>query len=292
MRKIRKAVIPAAGFGTRFLPATKVIPKELLPIVDRPVIQLVIEEAVQSGIEEVILVTHPGKRQVAEHFESSPPLEEFLDSKGKYDILEELKQLNSLVRVRSVEQKVPLGLGHAVLCAKEAVGEEPFAVLLPDDIVSGSEPCLRQLLGSYEETPHDAAMVALYHVPLDQIHRYGVIEGNVISENLYQVERIVEKPSPEKAPSLFAVMGRYILPSQIFSILEEVPPGVGGEIQLTDGLARLAQQKRLYGYCFEGTWYDVGSKLGFLQANVALGLGRSDVGPELRRFLNSCLLKS
>lgn len=292
MRKIRKAVIPAAGFGTRFLPATKVIPKELLPIVDRPVIQWVIEEAVQSGIEEVILVIHPGKRQVAEHFESSPSLEAFLDSKGKHDILEELKQLSSLVRVKSVEQKAPLGLGHAVLCAKEAVGGEPFAVLLPDDIVSGSEPCLRQLASSYAEIPNDAAMVALYHVPLDQIHRYGVIEGSVVSENLYQVERIVEKPTPEKAPSLFAVMGRYILPSQIFSILEEVEPGVGGEIQLTDGLAKLARQKRLYGYCFEGTWHDVGSKLGFLQANVALGLRRSDVGPELRSFLNSCLLKS
>lgn len=291
MTQIRKAVIPAAGYGTRFLPETKTLPKELLPIVDQPVIQVVVEEAVASGIEEVILVTGPGKYQVVEHFRPNPALEQFLDQKGKQDLLEEVQRIGSMVRVRSVTQKTPLGLGHAILCAKKAVGNEPFAVLLPDDIVDGPKPCLQQLIDSRRDLPPDVASVALYHVPLEQIHRYGVIEGKVVSENLYRVERIVEKPSSEEAPSLFAVMGRYVLPPNIFSVLEKTKPGAGGEIQLTDGLAELANGKKLCGYCFEGIWYDVGSKLGFLEANVAFGMQRSDLGPELKEFLNSFLLQ-
>jgi UTP--glucose-1-phosphate uridylyltransferase len=282
----RKAVIPAAGLGTRFLPATKAIPKEMLPLVDVPTIQYIVGEVVASGITEVVLVTGRGKSAIEDHFDVSPELERFLEEKGKTDLLEMVREVARMVRVVSVRQKRPLGLGHAVLTARPAVGDEPFAVLLGDDVIDARVPCTRQLLDVYAS---HGPVVALLEVPPDKTQLYGVVSGKPVRERLYHVDTLVEKPAPGTAPTNLAVIGRYVLPPEIFPILEETPPGKGGEIQLTDGLQQLARRMPLYGLQFEGNRYDAGEQAGFIEATVAFALKRpalaAQVKPALRRLL-------
>jgi UTP--glucose-1-phosphate uridylyltransferase len=286
--KIRKGVIPAAGVGTRFLPATKVVPKELLPIVDKPTIQYIVEEAVASGIEQVILITARGKGAVEDHFGVSAELEEVLKRQKKEDLLRMVKELSQIVRMVAVRQKEPKkGLGHAVLCAREAVGEEPFAVLLGDDLVDAEPPCLAQMV----EVSHQkgGGVIALLRVPESETHLYGIIRGERIGERIYRITELVEKPSPDQAPSNLAIIGRYILPPDIFPILEKTPPGKGGEIQLTDALQTLARRMPLYGYEFVGDRYDAGDKFGYLQANIAFALKRPEMAERLKEFLNKVM---
>jgi UTP--glucose-1-phosphate uridylyltransferase len=282
----RKAVIPAAGLGTRFLPATKAIPKEMLPLVDVPTIQYIVGEVVASGITEVVLVTGRGKSAIEDHFDVSPELERFLEEKGKTDLLEMVREVARMVRVVSVRQKRPLGLGHAVLTARDAVGDEPFAVLLGDDVIDARVPCTRQLLDVYAS---HGPVVALLEVPPDKTQLYGVVSGKPVRERLYHVDTLVEKPAPGTAPTNLAVIGRYVLPPDIFPILEKTPPGKGGEIQLTDGLQQLARRMPLYGLQFEGNRYDAGEQAGFIEATVAFALKRpalaAQVKPALRRLL-------
>jgi UTP--glucose-1-phosphate uridylyltransferase len=282
----RKAVIPAAGLGTRFLPATKAIPKEMLPLVDVPTIQYIVGEVVASGITEVVLVTGRGKSAIEDHFDVSPELERFLEEKGKTDLLEMVREVARMVRVVSVRQKRPLGLGHAVLTARDAVGDEPFAVLLGDDVIDARVPCTRQLLDVYAS---HGPVVALLEVPPDKTQLYGVVSGKPVRERLYHVDTLVEKPAPGTAPTNLAVIGRYVLPPEIFPILEKTPPGKGGEIQLTDGLQQLARRMPLYGLQFEGNRYDAGEQAGFIEATVAFALKRpglaAQVKPALRRLL-------
>ena len=282
----RKAVIPAAGLGTRFLPATKAIPKEMLPLVDVPTIQYIVGEVVASGITEVVLVTGRGKSAIEDHFDVSPELERFLEEKGKTDLLEMVREVARMVRVVSVRQKRPLGLGHAVLTARPAVGDEPFAVLLGDDVIDARVPCTRQLLDVYAS---HGPVVALLEVPPDKTQLYGVVSGKPVRERLYHVDTLVEKPAPGTAPTNLAVIGRYVLPPEIFPILEKTPPGKGGEIQLTDGLQQLARRIPLYGLQFEGNRYDAGEQAGFIEATVAFALKRpalaAQVKPALRRLL-------
>jgi UTP--glucose-1-phosphate uridylyltransferase len=282
----RKAVIPAAGLGTRFLPATKAIPKEMLPLVDVPTIQYIVGEVVASGISEVVLVTGRGKSAIEDHFDVSPELERFLEEKGKSDLLELVREVAKMVRVVSVRQKRPLGLGHAVLTARDAVGDEPFAVLLGDDVIDAPVPCTRQLLDVYAS---HGPVVALLKVPADKTQLYGVVSGKPVRERLYHVDTLVEKPAPGTAPTDLAVIGRYVLPPDIFEILEKTPPGKGGEIQLTDGLQLLARRMPLYGLQFEGNRYDAGEQAGFIEATVAFALKRpalaAQIRPVLRRLL-------
>jgi UTP--glucose-1-phosphate uridylyltransferase len=282
----RKAVIPAAGLGTRFLPATKAVPKELLPIVDIPTIQYVVQEIVDSGLQEVVLVTARGKGAIEDHFDFSPELEHFLEARGKTDLLEMVRRVAKMVRVVSVRQQEPLGLGHAVLAARDVVGDEPFAVLLGDDVFDAPVPCTRQLLDVY--AAHGPA-IALLAVTREKTQLYGVISGRKVRDRLYQVESLVEKPAPEQAPTNLAVMGRYVLPPEIFAILEETKPGAGGEIQLTDGLATLARRRPLYGLEYEGRRYDAGDRAGFIEATVAFALKRPALARELRPALQRLL---
>jgi UTP--glucose-1-phosphate uridylyltransferase len=282
----RKAVIPAAGLGTRFLPATKAVPKELLPIVDVPTIQYVVQEILDSGLSEVVLVTGRGKQAIEDHFDASPELERFLEEKGKADLLAMVREVARMARVVSVRQKEPLGLGHAVLAARPCVGDEPFAVLLGDDVIDHPVPCTRQLLDVYAS--HGPA-IALLAVPPEKTQLYGVISGQPVRERLHRVDALVEKPPPGTAPTNLSVMGRYVLPPEIFDLLERTRPGRGGEIQLTDALHALAQRRSLYGLEFEGTRYDAGEKLGFLEATVAFALRRPDLGPALRPVLRRLL---
>ena len=283
----RKAVIPAAGLGTRFLPATKAIPKEMLPLVDVPTIQYIVGEVVASGITEVVLVTGRGKSAIEDHFDVSPELERFLEEKGKTDLLELVRDVAKMVRVVSVRQKRPLGLGHAVLTARPAVGDEPFVVLLGDDVIDARVPCTRQLLDVYAS---HGPVVALLEVPPDKTQLYGVVSGKPVRERLYHVDTLVEKPAPGTAPTNLAVIGRYVLPPEIFPILEKTPPGKGGEIQLTDGLQQLARRMPLYGLRFEGSRYDAGEQAGFIEATVAFALKRpalaAQLKPVLRRLLD------
>jgi UTP--glucose-1-phosphate uridylyltransferase len=285
--KIRKGVIPAAGLGTRFLPATKAVPKELLPIVDKPTIQYIVEEAVSSGIEEVILVTARGKGSIEDHFDVSFELEETLKKKKKEDLLRMVRDLSEMVRVVAIRQKEPKGLGHAVLCAREAVGEEPFAVLLGDDIVDSDPPCLAQMMEVSRQKK--GGVIALLRVPETETHLYGIIRGEQVDERIYQIAEMVEKPKPEQAPSNLAVIGRYILPPEIFPIIEKTPPGKGGEIQLTDALQELARRTPLYGYEFMGDRYDAGDKVGYLQANIAFALKRPEVAARVKEFLKTVM---
>jgi UTP--glucose-1-phosphate uridylyltransferase len=282
----RKAVIPAAGLGTRFLPATKAVPKELLPIVDVPTIQYVAQEVVASGLREVLLVTSRGKNAIEDHFDVSPQLERSLEERGKHDLLALVREVSRMVRVVSVRQKEPLGLGHAVLAARRYVGNEPFAVLLGDVVVDAAVPCTRQLLDVFAT---HGPVVALLAVPPEKAHLHGVVSGKRIRERLCRVETLVEKPAPGTAPSNLSVLGRYILPPEIMDILEETRPGKGGEIQLTDALQTLARRMPLYGLETEGRLYDVGDKAGFVEATVAFALKRPDlareVAPMLRRLL-------
>ena len=288
--KIRKGVIPAAGLGTRFLPATKAVPKELLPIVDIPTIQYIVEEAVASGLEEIILITARGKGSIEDHFDISVELEETLRKQKKDELLQMVREISEMVRVVAVRQKEPKGLGHAVLCAREAVGDEPFAVLLGDDIVDADPPCLAQMI----EVAHQkgGGVIALQRVPETETHLYGVIRGEKVDERVYQIAEMVEKPKPEQAPSNLAVIGRYVLPPEIFPILEKTSPGKGGEIQLTDALQELARRKPLFGYEFVGDRYDAGDKVGYLEANLAFALKRPQMAERLKAFIANILPRS
>ena len=283
--KVRKAVIPVAGLGTRLLPVTKVVPKELLPIVDTPAIQVIIEEVLDSGIEEVILVTGRGKGAIEDHFDHSYELEDVLERRGMTEKLDSVRRISALVRAISVRQKMPLGLGHAVLCARDAVGDEPFAVLLPDDIISSSTPCTRQLIDVFEK--YNAGVVSLLRVPEDEVSRYGIVEGENWAPGLHRIRTLVEKPSQEEAPTNLAIIGRYVLPPQVFAFLDSTAPGADGSIQLTDALQRLARQRALIGYEFEGERHDIGDKLGFLKCNLRHALRHQDIGPELRAYIRT-----
>jgi UTP--glucose-1-phosphate uridylyltransferase len=287
--KIRKAVFPAAGLGTRFLPATKAQPKEMLPLVDKPLIQYVVEEAKAAGLEQILIVTGRGKNSIEDHFDSSYELERVLEEKGKLDLLEQVRAISSLIEVAYVRQKEQLGLGHAILQARDWIGEEPFAVLLGDDIIISDEPAIGQMMRVHEET--GGALIAVQEVPREETKSYGVIAGEPDGENRWRISDLVEKPDVDKAPSNLAIIGRYILPQGIFKAIEETTPGAGGEIQLTDALRGLLRSGvRLTGYRYEGKRFDAGDKLGFLQATVEVGLSRSDLGERFRTYLKSLQL--
>lgn len=280
--KIRKAVIPAAGLGTRFLPATKAQPKEMLPIVDKPAIQYIIEEAVQSGIEEILIITGRNKRAIEDHFDRAVELELTLKEQGKYDLLGMIEEL-SAVTIHYVRQKEARGLGHAVLCAKQFVGQEPFAVLLGDDIIDSTVPCLKQLMDVYEDRP--GSILGVQEVAPAKVSSYGIVKPELIKHHLYRAVDLVEKPALDQAPSRLAVLGRYIIEPEIFSLLENTPPGSGGEIQLTDALRQLAVQRDVYAYHFEGRRYDIGDKQGYLEATVEFALKRADLREPFLRYL-------
>jgi UTP--glucose-1-phosphate uridylyltransferase len=283
--KVKKAVIPVAGLGTRFLPATKTVPKELLPIVDVPSIQYVVQEAVDAGIEEIIFVTGRGKDGIEDHFDDAPELEQVLADRGQHELVKMLRRIAEMTEVVSVRQKKPLGLGHAVLCARDLVGDEPFAVMLADDLIDSDKPCIRQLLEIFEQT--EESVVALMEVPEMDVHQYGIIKGKVLKERLYQIEATVEKPPAKEAPSRMAIIGRYVLRPEIFSILQKLPSGKGGEIQLTDGLAQLVCERKVYGCEFLGDRYDIGDKFGFVRATVAYALKRPDLKDKVFEYLKS-----
>ena len=286
--KVRKAVFPAAGLGTRFLPATKAQPKEMLPLVDKPTIQYVVEEAVASGLEEIILVTGRNKRAIEDHFDAAFELEYYLQDRGKLEELAQIKTISELASVSYVRQKEPLGLGHAILCAKSMVGDEPFGVFLGDDIIVSRVPCMRQLIDVYER--HGGPVLAVMRMPREEIGRYGVIAARGLGANVYEVQDLVEKPDPRDAPSDLAIIGRYVLTPDLFSILKETAPDSRGEIQLTNGLRALRDKRQLYGYRFEGIRHDAGNKLGFLKATVEFALKREDLGGPFREYLRSLSL--
>ena len=283
--KLRKAVIPVAGLGTRFLPATKTVPKELLPIVDIPSIQYVVQEAVDAGIEEIIFVTGRGKDGIEDHFDEAPELEQVLAERGNAEMVKTLRRIAEMTEVVSVRQKQPLGLGHAVLCARDLVGDEPFAVMLADDLIDSDTPCIRQLLNIFDDTQE--SVIALMEVPQTEVHQYGVIQGTKIKKGLYRVEATVEKPSAKDAPSRMAIIGRYVLRPEIFSILKNQPAGRGGEIQLTDGLSQLVHDRKVFGCEFVGDRYDIGDKFGFVRATVAYALKRADLKDKVSAYLKS-----
>lgn len=285
--KITKAVIPAAGLGTRFLPATKAQPKEMLPIVDKPTIQYIIEEAVASGISDILIITGRNKRAIEDHFDRSVELELELERKGKTELLAQVQHISELVNVQYVRQKTPQGLGHAILCAKNFVGNEPFAVLLGDDVVDAEVPCLKQLIDIYDR--YNNTVLGVQQVAYEDVNKYGVVAGKLLDERIYMVEDLVEKPSQEQAPSNVAILGRYIITPEIFEILAETAPGAGGEIQLTDALKKLSKQKQLLAYEFSGRRYDVGDKLGFLEATVEMALKREDLREDFLTYLERIL---
>lgn len=281
--RIRKAVIPAAGLGVRFLPATKAQPKEMLPIIDKPTIQYIIEEAVESGIEHILIITGRNKKSIEDHFDKTPGLERHLAEKGKGELLEIVKHISNLAEIYYVRQKEPRGLGHAVYCARQFAGDEPFAVMLGDDIVSSPVPCLKQMMDLYEEL--DGGIIAVQEVPEADVSKYGILNAEQVRDRVFKINDLVEKPSPQTAPSRLAIMGRYIIPPGIFSILGNTPPGAGGEIQLTDALKVMAAREPMYGYAFEGRRYDVGDKLGYLQAMVEFALEREDLAADFKAYL-------
>jgi UTP--glucose-1-phosphate uridylyltransferase len=288
--KVRKAVFPAAGLGTRFLPATKAQPKEMLPLVDKPLIQYGVEEAIHSGIQNIIIVTGRGKSSIEDHFDKSFELEQMLESRGKTDLLADVRNISDMIDVSYVRQKEALGLGHAVLRAKDLVGPAPFAAVLSDDVIDAPVPCIRQLLDIYEY--FGASVLALMEVPPDQISSYGVVDADPVEHNgtrnrLFRIRNLVEKPKQSEAPSNLAIIGRYVLTPEIFTSIEAVQPGAGGEIQLTDGLRHLRRNRPIYGLKFEGTRYDAGDKLGFLKATVEFALQRHDLGAPFREYLKS-----
>ena len=283
--KVRKAIIPAAGLGTRFLPATKAQPKEMLPIVDKPTIQYIIEEAIDSGIEEILIITGRNKKCIEDHFDKSIELEMELSKSGKEDLLELVKDISEMVDIHYIRQKEPKGLGHAIYCAKAFVGDEPFAVLLGDDVVDSDVPCLKQLIDCYGE--YKTSILGVQTVLDKDVNKYGIIDGIHIEDRVYKVKDLVEKPSVEEAPSNIAILGRYIITPQIFDILENTNPGKGGEIQLTDALKTLISTEAMYAYNFEGRRYDVGDKLGFLQATVEYAMKREELREPFTEYLNS-----
>ncbi len=280
---IRKAVIPAAGLGTRFLPATKAVAKELLPIVDIPTVQYIVKEAVDSGIEDIIFITGRGKSSIIDHFDAHPDLERKLEREGKTDLLNALRETSRMAKVVSMRQQEPKGLGDAVLCAKDLIGDEPFLVLLGDDLVDASTPCSKQMMEVYNE--HQKSVVALMRVPDEDVPRFGICGGHAVGERTYMLDTMIEKPSLDEAPSNLAIVGRYILRPSIFKYLEETEIGKGGELQLTDAMARMMKVEGFIGYEFTGERYDAGDKFGFLQANIAYGLKRRDIAPRLRSYM-------
>ncbi len=287
---VRKAVFPAAGLGTRFLPATKAQPKEMLPLVDKPVIQYVIEEAVASGIESIIVVTGRGKSSIEDHFDIAFELEQLLRQRGKLDELRQMRAIANMVNISYVRQKEPLGLGHAILVARDLVGDEPFAVFLGDDIIHARTPAMRQMMKVF--AARRGSVLAVERVSRARTASYGIVDARSIGGRLHRVSDLVEKPPPEEAPSDLAIIGRYILTPEIFDHLEETKPGSGGEIQLTDGLRSLLGQQPIYAYQFSGTRYDTGNKLGFLQATVEFALRRPEFGPAFRSYLRDLDLDS
>ncbi len=290
MMKIRKAVFPAAGLGTRFLPATKAQPKEMLPLVDKPIIQYVIEEAAASGITSIIIVTGRGKNAIEDHFDVSYELEKLLAERGKTELLEQVRTISSMINLSYVRQGESLGLGHAVLMARDLVGDEPFAVMLGDDIIDSPVPCMKQMVEVFER--HGGPVIAVQRVARQEISAYGVIDGSPEGESgrVYRIRDMVEKPTVEEAPSDLAIIGRYILTPDIFSDLEATPRDAGGEIQLTNGLRRLKERRPIFGYRFEGIRHDAGNKLGFLKATVEFALKRDDLGKPFREYLKSLKL--
>ena len=287
-KKIRKAIIPAAGLGTRFLPATKAQPKEMLPIVDKPTIQYIIEEAIASGIEEILIITGRSKKSIEDHFDRSVELELELAKKGKEKMLEMVHNISEMVDIHYIRQKEPKGLGHAIHCAKAFVGDEPFAILLGDDIVYNDEkPCLKQLIDCYNE--YNTTILGVQTVPEENVSKYGIVDGIQIEDRVCKVKGLVEKPSIEDAPSNVAILGRYIVTPKIFEILERTKPGKGNEIQLTDALLELINEEAMYAYNFEGRRYDVGDKLGFLEATVEYALRRDELKDQFTNYLKNIL---
>ncbi|MBU3812191.1 MAG: UTP--glucose-1-phosphate uridylyltransferase GalU [Candidatus Niameybacter stercoravium] len=287
--KIKKAIIPAAGLGTRFLPATKAQPKEMLPIVDKPTIQYIVEEAVASGIEDIIIVTGRTKKSIEDHFDKSVELEMELEKHGKDELLEIARSVSEIANIYYIRQKEPKGLGHAVLTAKTFIGDEPFAVLLGDDVITSEVPCLKQMMDMYEE--YESTILGVQTVAEDQVNKYGIVQGSQLADRIYTVENMVEKPKIGEAPSNVAVLGRYIITPAIFPLLEKQEAGAGGEIQLTDALCKLAGQEKMYAYDFVGRRYDVGSKIGFLQATVDFALDRADLRDEFMTYLKEVVNK-
>ena len=282
--RVKKAIIPAAGLGTRFLPATKAQPKEMLPIVDKPTIQYIIEEAVASGIEDIIIVTGRSKRAIEDHFDRSLELEAALSKTGKDDMLEEIQGISELANIYYIRQKEAKGLGHAIACAKTFIGNEPFAVILGDDIVYNEEtPCLKQLLDVFDE--YQTSILGVQTVPMEDTYKYGIVEGKEVDDRIYKVSNLVEKPAPGTTTSNVAILGRYIITPQIFDLLESAQPGSGGEIQLTDALERLGKMQPIYAYNFKGKRYDVGDKLGFLSATVEYALRRDELKDKFAEYL-------
>lgn len=283
--KIRKAIIPAAGLGTRFLPATKAQPKEMLPIVDKPTIQYIVEEAVASGIEEIIIIIGRGKRSIEDHFDKSYELEDALLRKNKLTILKEVQNISSLAKIYYVRQKEALGLGHAILCARSFIGNEPFAVLLGDDIVKSEVPCLKQIINVFEYC--NSSVIAIQSVPDIDVSKYGIVKpkGANLEPNLFYIDSLVEKPSKDKAPSNYAIMGRYVLRPEIFEVLAQLPTGHGGEVQLTDAINELNRRQAVLAYNFEGKRYDIGDKIGFIKATMDFALQREDTRDDVIEYL-------
>ena len=285
MKKIRKAIIPAAGLGTRFLPATKAMPKEMLPIVDKPTIQYIVEEAIASGIDEIIIVTGKGKRAIEDHFDHHFELEGHLLEKEKFALLQEIRNVSTMVDIHYIRQKEPKGLGHAVWCARNFIGDEPFAVLLGDDIVQADVPCMKQLMDIYEKT--QSSVIGVKKVPHQEVNRYGIAAVQSREPRLHEVTKLVEKPSVAEAPSDLAIMGRYILTPKIFELLAQQERGVGGEVQLTDAIARLQKFEQVFAYEFSGSRYDVGEKMGFVQTTIEFALQKQELREPLLRYLSA-----
>jgi len=285
--RIRKAVLPVAGLGTRVLPATKVIPKEMLPLVDKPTLQYIVEEAVAAGVEEIIFVTSRSKRSIEDHFDSFPELEEVLERKGKRKELEEIRRLQAMATYASVRQSEPLGLGHAILCAKDLVGDEPFITMLGDNLVAPETPCLPRLIEVYEQ--YQGSVLSLVPLPPEVVPTYGIASVEEVGSNVLKVAHVVEKPSLEEAPSDLGVFGRYVLTPDIFALLERTAPGSGGEIQVTDAIEMQAQAGRCYGVIFTGERYDAGTPLGLLTTSIAFALKRPDIAPGLREYMQQVL---
>lgn len=283
--KVTKAVIPAAGLGTRFLPATKAQPKEMLPLVDKPAIHFVVKEAVDSGIDDILIITGRGKRAIEDYFDRSIELENLLRAKGESRQLAEIEEISNMADIHYIRQKEARGLGHAVLCAEKHVGDKPFVVLLGDDIVFSKVPCTRQCVDLYEK--YGGAIIAVEPVPKHMLSSYGVVKGSRVSENVLLIEDLVEKPAPEKAPSNFGILGRYVLPPEIFGLIRETKPGKSNEIQLTDALRKLARIMKMYAYVIEGRRYDLGHKIDYMKASIDYALFNHEIGPELMKYLKS-----
>jgi len=288
--KVRKAIIPAAGLGTRFLPATKAQPKEMLPIVDKPTIQYIVEEAIDSGIQDIIIISGRNKRTIEDHFDKSYELEEELNKKGNQDLLNLVRDISNLVDIHYIRQKEPRGLGHAIHCAKSFIGNEPFAVLLGDDIVDSEVPCLKQMIDVYNE--YKTTVLGVQHVPQEDVSKYGIVSCKAVDDRVFKVKDLVEKPDREHAPSDIAILGRYIITPRIFDYLENAVPGKGGEIQLTDALKNLIGTEAIYAYDFVGKRYDVGHRLGFLEATVEFALKRDDLKDDFRQYLKKLMADS